>query len=161
MLGKAFQRLIAAGSQKQGLSLAVSGMAALVSGQKLAALSMFGKGFADLEAAWRRAHPDFDGGVRERIEHALAFYDATHQDPTNRKLHVIGIPLIVGGAVGLLLSAPLRPLWMVSASAFAGGWALNLIGHAYYERNAPAFAADPVAFVVGPVWDLREVLAAS
>ena len=31
---------------------------------------------------------------------------------------------------------------MLSAGAYVGGWALNLVGHSKYEKNEPAFAED-------------------
>ena len=39
------------------------------------------------------------------------------------------------------------------------GWAFNIVGHAVYEKNAPAFADDPLSFIAGPAWDLQQMLA--
>ena len=137
----------------------VSGMGMLLTGRKMTALAVFGKGFLELEAQWRERHPEVPDTMQARWEAALAFYDETHQDPTNRLLHQIGIPMIVGGAVGLLLSNFLRPLWLASAATFSVGWTLNLVGHALFEKAAPAFADDPLSFIAGPVWDLKQLLA--
>ena len=52
---------------------------------------------------------------------------------------------------------PFRPLWFISAGAFASGWVLNIIGHGMYEKNAPAFADDPLSFIAGPVWDFTQL----
>lgn len=147
------------GGKNEGTALAVMGMGALLTGQKAAALTAFGRGVQLLERSWRDAHPDFDGGLEARFAEALTFYEATHADPTNRRLHVIGIPMIVGGAAGLLLAPAFRPVWLASAAAFTAGWALNIIGHAGYEKKAPAFADDPLSFIAGPVWDLKQLLA--
>lgn len=134
----------------------VSGMGLLLLGRKIPALSLFASGLWGLEKAWRERHPDVPEGLEARWRAAVDHYEKTHQDGVNRKLHVAGIPLIVGGAAGLLLSAPMRPSWWLSASAFTAGWALNLAGHAFFEKNAPAFTEDPLSFVAGPAWDLKQ-----
>lgn len=128
------------------------GMGALLLGQKALALGLFAKGFAGLEQEWRRVNA-FEGTGADRWRHAVGFYEATHQHPVNRALHMAGIPMILGGAIGLLAFKPFRPLWLASASSFTFGWTLNFIGHGLFERNAPAFADDPLSFIAGPVWD--------
>lgn len=139
------------------IAFAVGGMGALAAGGKLSALALFAKGVQGLEATWREKHPEFTGGFGERWRKAAEFYEATHQNPTNRVLHMVGIPMIVGGAVGLLVSPSFSPPWVASAGTFAAGWALNIAGHAFFEKNAPAFADDPLAFVAGPLWDLQQL----
>src|SRR6187402_1070981 len=145
-----------------GVALSVAGMGALCAGFKLSALSLFAAGMRVLEKDWRARHPDFAGSAGERWQASLAFYRETHQNGTNRTLHLIGIPLIVGGAVGLFASKPLSPLrgplWAGSLGAFAVGWGLNLVGHALFEKRAPAFSDDGLSFIAGPVWDLQELL---
>jgi len=145
-----------------GVALSVAGMGALCAGFKLSALSLFGAGVKLLEKDWRARHPDFTGSAAERWQASLAFYRETHQNGTNRTLHLIGIPLILGGAAGLFASKPLSParggLWAVSLGAFAVGWGLNLVGHAAFEKRAPAFSDDGLSFIAGPVWDLQELL---
>jgi hypothetical protein len=143
---------------KRDVFAAGAGMLALLGGRKIVAMALFGSGMAGLEKKWRERHPDFSGSLEERWAEALKFYEATHQEPTNRKLHIIGIPMIVGGTVGLLIFQPFRPLWGLSATAFVGGWVLNFIGHGKYEKKAPAFADDPLSFIAGPVWDFRELV---
>ncbi len=130
---------------------------ALLAGRKLSFFGLLGQGLRDIEAEWRADHPDFEGGWRERWRWSIEHYEATHQDPTNRKLHIVGVPIIVGGVTGLLIWPAYSPPWALSAGAFGFGWALNLIGHAVYERNAPAFVEDPLGFVAGPVWDLMHL----
>ncbi len=137
--------------------MTVGGMAMLLSGSKVAALTMFSKGAWALEQRWRARHPNVARTLEARWAEAIRFYDETHQHPTNRTLHRIGIPLIVGGAAALLLGRPFRPLWSLGALGFTTGWALNLIGHSVCEKNAPAFADDPLSFIAGPVWDLQQV----
>lgn len=137
-------------------------MGALCAGFKLSALTLFGAGIKLIEKDWRARHPEFAGGPAERWQASLDFYRATHQNRTNRALHLIGIPLIVGGAAGLFASKPLSPvrgaLWAGSLGAFATGWALNFVGHAAFEKRAPAFSDDGLSFLAGPVWDLQELL---
>ena len=63
---------------------------------------------------------------------------------------------------GLFASKPLSPvtgaLWAGSLGAFATGWALNILGHAAFEKRAPAFSDDGLSFIAGPVWDFQEML---
>jgi len=150
---------------KLGVALSVAGMGALCAGFKLGALSLFGAGLKLLEKDWRARHPEFIGNAAERWQASLSFYRQTHQNDTNRTLHLIGIPLIVGGAAGLFASKPLSPitgaLWATSLGAFATGWALNIVGHAAFEKRAPAFSDDGLSFIAGPVWDLQEMLRGS
>jgi hypothetical protein len=141
----------------RGLVLAVGGMGALLAGGKTLGITLFAGGFADLESAWREAHPEFTGDLKARWAEAVSFYEATHRDPTNRILHVVGIPLILGGVLGLLVAPSYSPPWWVAAGAFGTGWALNIVGHSVFEKNRPAFADDPLSFLAGPVWDLRQV----
>lgn len=141
----------------RGVAFTVGGMGTLLAGGKLSALTMTAKGLKDIEAEWRARHPDFQGGVWLRWQEAVDFYEATHKDPTNRRLHIIGIPLILGGALGLLVFPRYTPPWAFAAASFTGGWALNIVGHAVFEKNAPAFADDPLSFVAGPVFDAVQI----
>jgi uncharacterized membrane protein YGL010W len=147
---------------KLGVALSAAGMGALCAGFKVTALSLFGAGVKLLEKDWRARHPEFVGNAAERWQESLTFYRSTHQNQTNRTLHLIGIPLIVGGAVGLFASKPLSPvtgaLWAGSLGAFVAGWALNLVGHAAFEKRAPAFSDDGLSFIAGPVWDFQELI---
>jgi hypothetical protein len=135
----------------------VSGMGLLLTGQKLGALALFGSGLKTLEAQWRERHPECET-LEERWRQALEFYDKTHQNEINRLLHTAGIPMILGGAIGLLLSSPLSPPWFGSAGFFGLGWLLNIIGHTAFEKNRPAFAEDPLSFIAGPIWDFQRLI---
>ncbi|MCA9538771.1 MAG: DUF962 domain-containing protein [Myxococcales bacterium] len=160
-LGWLSERVLARTDRRtRGVTLAAGGMAALATGSKLSGLGLFARGVVDIEDEWRAAHPEFVGGVRERWRLAIEHYEATHQHPTNRKLHLVGIPIIIGGATGLIVWPRYSPPWWLSAGAFGAGWGLNLVGHAVFERNAPAFAEDPLSFVAGPVWDLMNLKSA-
>ncbi len=137
--------------------LLASGIGSLLVGKKVAAVTLFGSGLAGFEQIWRENHPDFEGGFKERLEESLKFYEETHSDEINRKLHVVGIPIILAGTIGLLVFRPPSPLWLGSLGAFTGGWVLNFIGHGVFEKGAPAFADDPLAFLTGPVWDFMNL----
>lgn len=145
--------------RKEGEKWAIAGMATLLTGNKPAALTMFARGVALLERGWRERHPEFQGGFKERVAESVRFYEETHRHPTNRLLHQVGIPMIVGGAAGLILAPAYRPLWLASAGSFALGWGLNIIGHSRFEKNRPAFSADPLSFMTGPLWDVRQLFA--
>jgi hypothetical protein len=156
MLLDAFRRY-ADSSKNRHVLYTAGGLVSLLAGRKLVALGFFAKGIVGLEKEWRAAHPDFDGDLKARWQRALDFYAETHKHDTNRKLHIVGIPFIVAGSAGLLLFPAYRPLWGVSAAAFVGGWVLNFIGHGVFEKNAPAFADDPLSFIAGPVWDFQQI----
>ncbi|MGE0712611.1 MAG: DUF962 domain-containing protein [Planctomycetota bacterium] len=142
--------------QGRDLACVAGGMGLLLAGGKLSGLALFGKGIYGLEQRWREKR-GFTGTWSERLERSAAFYEGTHQDPTNRALHRAGIPMVLGGAVGLLLFPAYRPAWAASWGLFTVGWGLNLVGHAVYEKNSPAFAEDPLSFVMGPLWDLKQM----
>lgn len=163
-LVKTMTRMLQAGAggeagRKEGIKWAVGGMATLLTGQKGAALGMFARGFAQLERSWRENHPEFTGNFKARVKESIRFYESTHQNGINRQLHLIGIPMIVGGAAGLLAAPSFSPIWFGAAGVFTAGWALNIVGHAAFEKNAPAFADDPLSFIVGPLWDARQMIA--
>ena len=142
---------------KRDVAAAAGGMLALMMGRKVTALALFASGARGLERRWRHAHPDFEGGLKERWQHAITFYEETHQEPTNRLLHQIGIPMIVGGAVGLFAMPAYTPPWWASLGSWTVGWGLNFVGHGVYEKNAPAFQDDPLSFLAGPIWDLQQL----
>lgn len=141
----------------RGQLLAGAGMLSLVTGNKATALGLFAGGLRDLEAEWRAAHPDFHGDTNARWKAAIEFYESTHGNETNRALHIVGIPIIVGGTTGLIVFPRYSPPWALSAAAFIFGWTLNFIGHGIFEKNRPAFADDPLSFVAGPAWDLMHL----
>ncbi len=132
-----------------------AGMALLVAGRKMTGLGFFARGILNLEKRWWEQHPEVPKQLGARWQAATKLYEETHQNKTNRRLHRIGIPMIVGGAIGLIVARPYRPLWALSATTFTAGWVLNFVGH-YYEGKSPAFAADPLSFIAGPVWDWQQ-----
>ena len=88
--------------KSRDVAATVGGMAALFAGRKVMAVTLFTRGVIGIEKQWRANNPDFEGGFKARWDRSVEFYDGTHQDKTNRWLHIVGIPMIVGGAAGLL-----------------------------------------------------------
>jgi len=138
----------------KNVGMVAGGMAGIMIGSKAAALGLFARGIYGLEKEWRAAHPEFRGSLADRWRIAIENYDRTHQNRTNRILHTVGIPMIVGGAIGLIAAPAYTPPWWVSNASWSVGWALNFVGHGLFEQNAPAFAQDPLSFIAGPVWDV-------
>ncbi len=135
----------------RGRLLTAGGTAALLLGRKISAAAFLQRGLRDLEAEWRAAHPDFQGGWRERWRLAIDHYEATHTDPTDRKLHLVGVPVVIGGTTGLLLWPSYTPPWFLSAGLFGVGVALNMAGRGL------AVDDDPLSYVAGPVADLASL----
>lgn len=146
-------------TKKIGVVEVIAGMALVLAGRKKEGLLTFAHGFYALEKSYRENNPRLEPGFKARWRESVRFYDETHQEPTNRTLHRWGIPVILASALGLLLTKPYTRPWWVSASAFALGWATNIVGHGKYEKNRPAFTEDPLSFVAGPVWDLKQLKA--
>ena len=82
-----------------------------------------------------------------------ASYLAEHRHPHNRATHMVGIPilLITGFYGAFTLNLPL----------FVGGqivgWAFQLLGHRI-EGNKPALLKNPLAWVLGPLMVLVEIV---
>jgi uncharacterized membrane protein YGL010W len=84
------------------------------------------------------------------VKAMMAKYREDHQNPVNRTLHTIGIPMIVV-SVPLMLAAP-----PVGIALFVIGWILQFIGHAF-EGKAPSFFSDPRYLLIGPMWFLKKI----
>ncbi len=60
---------------------------------------------------------------------------------------------LVTGALMVLLVAGGRALPLgVGTALFFGGWAVQFIGHAVYEKRSPAFLRNLLHLLVGPAW---------
>jgi uncharacterized membrane protein YGL010W len=84
-------------------------------------------------------------------EEWIAQYEGSHRNTVNRACHKIGIPAI---AVAIILSPVLfvRPgWWWLPTGLFAGGWALQFLGHAF-EGKPPEFFHDYRFLLVGLRW---------
>ena len=80
--------------------------------------------------------------LREYIEQ----YRQEHTQLGTKLTHMVGIPMIVASFPTALVNPP------AAGGLFVGGWALQLIGHKVFEKNKPAFLADPYYLLVGPAW---------
>jgi uncharacterized membrane protein YGL010W len=81
----------------------------------------------------------------------IAEYARSHQHPTNRFCHTVGIPLIAVSIAVAAASIFVAGLWRVAAALFVGGWIFQFVGHAY-ERKAPEFLKDWRFLFVGLRW---------
>lgn len=139
--------------KKRSLALLAGGAASLMAGGKVTPVALMLAGMKGLEDEWRAANPEFRGSLKERFDLAIEHYDATHQHEINRALHTIGIPLALGGFVGMLVAPRYTPPWWIANGSWTVGWALNFVGHGLFEKGEPAFATDPLGPIAGPVWD--------
>jgi len=73
-------------------------------------------------------------------------YASEHTQFGTKVTHFIGIPMIVASLPMLPLNPPL------GAALFGGGWALQFIGHAVFEKRKPSFFEDPIYLLIGPIW---------
>ena len=46
----------------------------------------------------------------------------------------------------------------LAAGLFAGGWVFQLVGHAVYEKNRPAFLRNLAHLLIGPLWIARKLV---
>jgi uncharacterized membrane protein YGL010W len=87
---------------------------------------------------------------RQTLREYLARYHHEHTQLGTRVTHMVGIPMIVASLPAAVVHPPL------AGGLFAGGWALQLLGHKLFEKNKPAFLSDPYYLLVGPVWVAAE-----
>jgi uncharacterized membrane protein YGL010W len=86
----------------------------------------------------------------------LAEYSLSHQHPTNRSCHTIGIPLVAASVALGLASAFVSKLWPLAAVLFVVGWSFQLIGHAA-EGKPPELMKDWRFLFVGLRWWFAKV----
>ncbi|HET9795693.1 MAG TPA: Mpo1-like protein [Thermoanaerobaculia bacterium] len=58
----------------------------------------------------------------------------------------------------LVAEAGVRPALLLAAALFATGWAFQLVGHAVFEKNRPAFARNLRHLLIGPLWISRKAI---
>lgn len=83
----------------------------------------------------------------------LTHYLREHRHPRNRLTHFVGIPILLITPVVALITLDWR--WLVGGQLV--GWAIQLLGHRI-EGNRPVLLQRPIAFVVGPIMVLVELL---
>jgi uncharacterized membrane protein YGL010W len=59
---------------------------------------------------------------------------------------------------GLVLVGEALP-WTAGLALFLGGWALQFVGHALYEKRSPAFLKNLLHLLVGPAWLVERAFA--
>lgn len=82
----------------------------------------------------------------------LDLYRDGHRHLGTKLTHMVGIPMIVAAFPTAIVNPP------AAGGLFVGGWALQLIGHKFFEKNKPAFLGDPYYLLVGPAWVAAEWL---
>ena len=62
-------------------------------------------------------------------------------------------------AARMLVAGPgARFALLAGALLFAVGWTFQLVGHALYEKNRPAFARNLRHLLIGPLWIARKAI---
>lgn len=74
--------------------------------------------------------------LEEEYARTLEHYKSQHTTVGCKVTHMIGVPMIALSIPALLIS-PRR-----AASLFAGGWALQFLGHYVFEKNSPVVLTD-------------------
>jgi uncharacterized membrane protein YGL010W len=87
---------------------------------------------------------------RHSLRDYLSQYEKEHTKLGTKLTHLVGIPMVVASIPTIFVNPP------VAGGLFASGWALQIIGHRVFEKNKPAFLADPYYLLVGPVWVAAE-----
>lgn len=62
----------------------------------------------------------------------------------------IGLPFALVTLGFYLIGTLLSPLWL--SSLFIGGWAIQLLGHSFFEKNRPALLTNLRHLMIGPLW---------
>ena len=71
----------------------------------------------------------------------------------------VSLALVMVAEFALLdLLARAIPDWRVGLAAFLVGWAFQGVGHARFERNAPAFFKNLAHLLIGPLFLANELL---
>ena len=97
------------------------------------------------------------------IDEWLTLYGRDHQNPTNKLIHWICVPVILFTVFGLLMSIPFPlvliglKLWQFSLIVFIIAWIFQFIGHKI-EGQKPSFIEDLQFLLIGPIWLLHFIL---
>ncbi len=82
---------------------------------------------------------------RERLLALFAHYDADHQHPRNRQLHVLCVPLILWSVAALLWTIPVPGTWLQP-----GSWAVlaMFLAWSFYWRHSRPLGAGMLVVLV-------------
>jgi len=74
-----------------------------------------------------------------------------------------GVFLVFAGACdlaarGIISGFGATGALVLAATLFAAGWGFQLIGHAVYEKNRPAFMRNLRHLLIGPLWIARKAI---
>ena len=83
-------------------------------------------------------------------------YSEGHQNPINKLMHTIGIPMITLSILLVPVSFLVADMWRIALGLFVLGWILQFIGH-YFEGKPPEFMKDYRFLFVGFRWWLKKV----
>lgn len=83
----------------------------------------------------------------------FAFYLNEHRHPQNRATHMVGIPILI---ITLVISIVTLD-WRMFLGGQLLGWAIQIAGHKI-EGNKPALLKNPIAFLMGPLMVLVEMV---
>lgn len=72
------------------------------------------------------------------------FYISEHQNPTSRRLHVIGTGLVIAA---LIAGALINPWFFAVAPVM--GYSFAWVGHFFFEKNKPATFTYPLWSLMG------------
>lgn len=90
--------------------------------------------------------------LNEEWSRLFAQYRLDHQHPMNKRLHRVGIPLILSS---LPLAATVVGL-PLAATLFSVGWGFQFAGH-MFEGKKPSFVDDKRALLIGAMWYLDQI----
>jgi uncharacterized membrane protein YGL010W len=87
---------------------------------------------------------------KHTLREYIGLYEREHTQFGTKLTHMVGIPMIALSIPTAFVNLPL------AGGMFAGGWALQFIGHYAFEHNKPAFYSDPYYMLVGAAWAAAE-----
>jgi uncharacterized membrane protein YGL010W len=66
--------------------------------------------------------------------------------------------LLAATVIATQVSGP--AVWFIAAGLFIAGWALQIIGHASFERRKPALLDNPMHMLIGPMFIMAKLFVA-
>ncbi|MGA7406107.1 MAG: Mpo1-like protein [Pseudolabrys sp.] len=66
--------------------------------------------------------------------------------------------LLAATVIASQVSGP--AVWFIAAGLFIAGWALQIIGHASFERRKPALLDNPMHMLIGPMFIMAKLFVA-